>query len=50
MIFFYWWVDFVIDDRCWDVGFISCKGVGGGNGGDSEQGKQSFFYLGFFNK
>lgn len=35
--------DSVIDDRRRDVGFISRKGAGGGNGGDSEQGKQSFF-------
>lgn len=34
--------DSVIDDRRRDVGFISRKGAGGGNGGDSEQGKQSF--------
>ena len=32
-------------------GFISRKGAGGSNGGDSEQGKQgAFFHPGFLNK
>ncbi|GKL99113.1 hypothetical protein NUBL21995_11550 [Klebsiella pneumoniae] len=42
--------DSVIDDKRRDVGFISRKGAGGDNGGDSEQGKQSFFHPGFLNK